>query len=119
MLDRHVLALGIPGLLQTLEKRNGDVLVVNFSGLGAEDPDQRHHMLLRPRRTWPRRRAPEPRDEFLPSDHSIASSALSRIDCGTVRPSALAVLRFTAISNFVGNCTGRSPGFAPRRMRST
>ena len=38
---------------------------------------------------------------------------------GTVRPSALAVLRFTTISNFVGNCTGRSPGFAPRRMRST
>ena len=23
------------------------------------------------------------------------------------------------ISNLVGNCTGRSPGFAPRRMRST
>jgi hypothetical protein len=38
---------------------------------------------------------------------------------GTVRPSALAVLRFTAISNLVGNCTGRSPGFSPRRMRST
>jgi putative ABC transport system substrate-binding protein len=35
------------------------------------------------------------------------------------RRAALAVLRFTAISNFVGNCTGRSPGFAPRRIRST
>jgi hypothetical protein len=30
----------------------------------------------------------------------------------------LPALRFTAISNFVGNCTGRSPGFSPRRMRS-
>jgi hypothetical protein len=31
--------------------------------------------------------------------YSITSSALSRIDCGTVRPSALAVLAFKAISN--------------------
>jgi hypothetical protein len=51
--------------------------------------------------------------------YSITSSARSRIDRGTSRPSALAVLRFTTISNLVGNCTGRSPGFAPRRMRST
>jgi hypothetical protein len=50
---------------------------------------------------------------------SITSSARSRIDGGTARPSAFAVLRFTAISNLVGNCTGRSPGFSPRRMRST
>jgi hypothetical protein len=41
------------------------------------------------------------------------------IDGGMARPSAVAVLRFTTISNFVGNCTGRSPGFSPRRMRST
>jgi putative ABC transport system substrate-binding protein len=32
---------------------------------------------------------------------------------------AVAVLRFTIISNLVGSCTGRSPGFSPRRMRST
>jgi hypothetical protein len=75
--------------------------------------------LLRPRRKRPRRRAPKPCDELAPPDHSITSSARSRIDCGTVRPSALAVLRFTAISYFTGNCTGRSPGFSPRRMRST
>src|SRR5262249_10656398 len=30
----------------------------------------------------------------------------------TVRPGALAVLRFRTISNLVGNCTGRSPGRA-------
>jgi amidase len=35
------------------------------------------------------------------------------------RPSALAVLRFRTISYFTGNCTGRSPGLSPRRMRST
>src|SRR6516165_1705553 len=41
--------------------------------------------------------------------YSITSSARSSIDGGMARPSALAVLRFTTISNFVGNCTGRSP----------
>jgi hypothetical protein len=35
--------------------------------------------------------------------YSITSSALSRIDCGTISPSDLAVLRLTAISNFVAN----------------
>jgi len=35
--------------------------------------------------------------------YSMTSSARSKIDCGTVRPSDLAVLRFTTISNFVGN----------------
>src|SRR5262249_43579435 len=35
--------------------------------------------------------------------YSISSSARSRIDWGTARPIALAVLRFTTISYFVGN----------------
>jgi len=49
--------------------------------------------------------------------HSITSSARSRIDCGTVRPSALAVLRLMTNSIFVICCTGRSAGFSPLRMR--
>ena len=48
--------------------------------------------------------------------HSITSSARARIDGGTVRPSCLAVLRFTTSSNAVGCCTGRSAGFAPLRI---
>jgi hypothetical protein len=40
---------------------------------------------------------------------STTSVARSIIDDGTASPSALAVLRFTTISNFTGNCTGRSP----------
>jgi hypothetical protein len=44
-----------------------------------------------------------------PPLYSITSSARSSSDGGMARPSALAVLRFTTISNFVGNCTGRSP----------
>ena len=41
--------------------------------------------------------------------YSITSVARSMIDGGMARPSALAVLMFTTISNLVGNCTGRSP----------
>src|SRR5215468_9925134 len=75
--------------------------------------------LLRASRQRPCRRAAEERDEPAPLNHSITSSARSRIDGGMARPSAVAVLRFTTISNLVGSCTGRSPGFAPRRIRST
>ena len=38
-----------------------------------------------------------------PAAYSITSSARSKIDGGTARPSALAVLRFMTIWNFVGN----------------
>src|SRR5262249_13769752 len=75
--------------------------------------------LLRPRRKWPHGRTPEPCDEFPPSDHWITSSAVASSVSGMARPRALAVLRLITISNFVGNCTGRSLGFAPRRIRST
>src|SRR5215472_1759902 len=53
-------------------------------------------------------------------DHdSITSSARVRIPGGTVMPIALAVLRLTRSSNFVGCSTGRSVGFAPLRILST
>src|SRR5947207_14421326 len=64
------------------------------------------------------RGAAEERDEFA-ACHSITSSARCCRNQGTSRPSALAVLRFTTSSNLVGACTGRSPGFSPRRTRST
>jgi hypothetical protein len=51
--------------------------------------------------------------------HSITSSARITKGSGTVTPIALAVLRFTARLNFVGSCTGRSPGRSPRKTRST
>jgi putative ABC transport system substrate-binding protein len=51
-----------------------------------------------------------------PARHSITSSARSRIDGGTARPSALAVLRFTTISNLVGKCTKRSGSSVGRRL---
>ena len=60
-----------------------------------------------------------PSIDALQKVHSITSSARARIDCGTVRPSALAVLRLIISSYLVGTCTGSSAGFAPLRMRST
>ena len=51
--------------------------------------------------------------------YSITSSAVASSVGGMVSPSALAVVRLIAVSNLVGACTGRSAGFAPRRIRST
>src|ERR1700730_18255026 len=48
--------------------------------------------------------------------HSMTSSARARIEGGTVRPSAWAVLRLTTSSNVAGCCTGRSAGLAPLRI---
>src|SRR6186997_2367106 len=59
------------------------------------------------------------RTSFAWRTHSITSSARLINDDGTVRPSALAVLRLITSSNLTGACTGRSAGFSPLRMRST
>ena len=56
---------------------------------------------------------------FHRSSHSITSSARASSVGGTVRPSALAVLRLIDSSYLVGACTGKSAGFSPLRMRST
>ena len=50
--------------------------------------------------------------------YSITSSARASSIGGTVRPSALAVMRFTTRSNLVGCSTGISPGFVPRKILS-
>ena len=75
----------------------------------AEEADHRHRRLLRARRERPRcRRATEQRDELAPP-HSITSSARASSVGGTVRPSALAVLRLITSSNLVG-CSHRQVG---------
>src|SRR6516225_96807 len=60
---------------------------------------------------------PDQRDEVA-TPHSITSSARSRMDEGTSRPSTFAVLRLTTRSKLIGAWTGSSLGFAPLRMRS-
>jgi hypothetical protein len=49
--------------------------------------------------------------------YSITSSASNCIGIGTLRPSALAVLRLITSSNLVGCTTGRSAGFSPLIIR--
>jgi hypothetical protein len=51
--------------------------------------------------------------------YSIKSSAIESRAGEIVRPSALAVVRLITSSNLTGACTGRSPGFSPRRIRCT
>src|SRR5258708_15612324 len=51
--------------------------------------------------------------------YSITSSARANRVGGISKPSSLAVLRLIANSNLVGCSTGRSPGLAPLRTRST
>src|SRR5262249_47614472 len=51
-------------------------------------------------------------------DHSLTGSARNSSDDGIVRPSALAALRLTTSSNFVGCSMARSAGRAPFRIRS-
>ena len=82
---------------------------------------QRRISLLRPRRQRPprSRRAADERDELAAVVHSMTSSARVRKDSGIVNPRAFAVVRLTTRSNLVGCWTGKSPGFAPRRILST
>ena len=61
-----------------------------------------HRALLRPRHQRPCRRRAEPCDE-IPPVHSITSSARTRIEDGTSRLSALAVLAFNVIVNLTGS----------------
>ena len=62
--------------------------------------------------------SPGANNGHLPAAHSMPSSARSSSDCGTVRPSALAILRLMTNSSFVGCSTGKSPGFAPLNILS-
>ena len=51
--------------------------------------------------------------------YSMTSSAVARSVDGTIRPSAFAVLRLMASSNFVGCSIGSAAGLVPFRILST
>ena len=80
--------------------------------------DGRHRLLLCAQPSPYGQRASQQQHQ-LAVYYSITSSARSRIAGGTVRPSALAVLRLTTSSNLVGCSTGRSAGLSPLRILST
>src|SRR6516162_3555662 len=117
VLDRHVLALDVPGFVEAFTERSGNAR----GGIGrpnVDEADDRHRRLLRPRRKRPSGcRAAEKGDE-LASPHSITSSARSRNGSGIVRPSAFAVVRLMTSSNLVGCSTGMSAGLVPCRILS-
>src|SRR5262249_32906733 len=116
VLNREVLAVDQTRFTQALPKRC-HTIGVGLRRAGAEKANHRHRRLLRARRERPCRRcAAEQRDE-LAAPHSITSSAATCSVGGTVRPSALAVLRFITNSNLVGCKTGKSAGFSPLRIR--
>src|SRR5204863_1146302 len=88
-------------------------------GYKAEKSDAWQLRALLPARSErPGGRAAEQRDE-LAAFHSITSSAMASSLSGTVRPSALAVLRLTTSSSLVGSSTGMSAGLAPLRILLT
>src|SRR2546421_8156116 len=117
ILDRHILAVDVAGSTKALAEC-GQIACTIDRRRAAKESNHRHR-LLRARRKRPRRpRAAEKRDELAPP-HSITSSARASSVGGTVRLSALAVLRLMTSSNLVGCITGRSLGLAPLRMRPT
>ena len=92
-----------PSVLALLRLMTRSNLVGRSTGNSLTVADPPHTAIpLRPRCDRPRRRPAEKREEVA-TFHSITSSAMARSKGGTARPSALAVLRFTTISNFVGN----------------
>src|SRR5262249_21255096 len=118
ILNHNIAALHVADLSKALPEcaRHGCIAI---SGCAVQKADHGHRRLPA-RRERPRHRCTaEQRDEFPPPDHSITSSARASRLSGTVRPSALAVLRLITSSYLVGACTGRSAGFSPLRIRST
>src|SRR5262249_2811229 len=115
ILDDDVAALDPAELPRPLREGGGPQAPPRRRG-GAEHAYGAPLRLLRARRKRPRRRAAEKRDELASLHHSITSSAVICMISGTVRPSALAVLRLITSSNLVGCTTGRAAGFAPLRM---
>ena len=119
ILDGDGTSIDPPELPQPLHQ-HGEPLAVGCRSARHQEPDCRQlRRLLRVRRKRPSDgRAAEQRDELAPL-HSMTSSARPSSGIGTVRPSALAVLRLMTSVYFSACCTGRSLGLAPLRMRST
>src|SRR5215471_15002511 len=116
ILDRDGATLDPPEFMQSLHKSRSPGTPTR--SVRTQKPNDRQlRCLLRARHERPRRSAAEQRDELAPL-HSITSSARASSIGGIVRPSALAVIRFTTRSNLVGCSTGISPGFVPRKILS-
>src|SRR5262249_22748098 len=118
--DAHVAADDPARLRQRLLECSEPSLKVGIvRSCGQQHADAPHAIaLLCARAQRPRRRAGQKSDK-LAALHSITSSARTSKRSGTLRPSALAVLRLSTVWYLTGTCTGRSAGLSPRKMRST
>src|SRR6516165_1099060 len=113
-IDRQVAALDIAQLAQAILER--DVLGHQAwrSGDDADMGNASRRLVGVRRRDGRADEADQKRcDKERSSGHSMTSSARARIDGGTVRPSAFAVLRLTTSSKVAACWTGRSAGFSP------
>src|SRR5262249_27702139 len=116
--DRYILTLNVAGLFQALAEC-GQMLRIRTGEGYVQKANHRQRRLLCARRERPRHRTAEQRDELAALHHSITWSVRASNVVGTSRPSALAVIRLMTRSNLVGCSTGRSAGFAPRKILST
>src|SRR5262249_40507287 len=118
--DAKIAAFCPPQILQPLAQGRNACLSVRIVRSQHQYGDVPHTLaLLRAARKGPCGRvAAEQRDEVA-SLHSITSSARASSDGETSSPSTLAVVMLIMKSNLVGCSTGRSLGFAPRRILST
>jgi hypothetical protein len=127
--DRQVRLKGSPAILtgRIFDDRGSRMSPTHSNKLGARYRYYVSHAVLQKRKAdaGSVARLPAPKVETLVLDglrgagYSITSSARASSDGGTVRPSALAVLRLITSSNFVGCSKGRPEGFAPLIILST
>src|SRR5207237_7583930 len=94
----------------------GDNGLTSGGGERMEKADHWDSFRLRARDGQPKSGCAAKKCDELAPVHSITSSARASSDCGTVRPSAFAVLRLITNSNLVGCSTGRLAGFVPARI---
>src|SRR5437763_6944927 len=114
--DDQVLALDITEIAQA-RPEGLDTALRSSSGTETQKSDPPNSAgLLGARDQGPCRQYSAAEQQQIAPVHSMTSSARASSDCGTVSPSAFAVLRLMTNSNLVGCSTGRSAGLAPLRI---
>src|SRR5262249_10874488 len=115
-LKRDVAPFDVSSFTQALPKRVDEVCEPSRRTT-AEISHRRYCRLLPAHGQRPRNRGAAKQRDEVASPHSSTSSARASSAGGTSSPSPLAVLRLITNSSFVANCTGRSTGFSPLRIR--
>src|SRR5262249_25956624 len=115
--DDHVAALDETHFAEALAERARCDRIGRFAS--GKKSDHRHRRLLGTGRDGPFNCRPAQNCNELTPSHSMTSSASARSIGGMSRFSVFAVFRLITSSYLVGSSTGRSPAFAPFRIRPT